>query len=158
MTHWWKNTVGVAPPLCSYPDTTERRNKNKNLSKKENFVLHQRNLKCAFSSSSELAGYQATVASLSSILIRALNNRIRTNLSIPIWYRCVSSWADDAGQAVTVFPDRYSSRCRPSGGYFRRSTVAEFSHGSRHPRHQLQLDQFAVVSVANVAIVRYGEQ
>ncbi|XP_076397816.1 uncharacterized protein LOC100876921 isoform X2 [Megachile rotundata] len=35
-------------------------------------VLHQRNLKCAFSSSSKLAGYQATVASLSSILIRAL--------------------------------------------------------------------------------------
>lgn len=44
----------------------------KTRSEKFGSVLHQRNLKCAFSSSSELAGYQATVASLSSILIRAL--------------------------------------------------------------------------------------
>ena len=147
MTHWWKNSRCILL-LCSYLSTKQRGK----TAQKETFVLHQRNLKCAFSSSNELAGYQATVASLSSILIRALNNRIRTNLSIPIWYRCVSSWADDAGQAVTVLSNHHSRWYWPSDDYFRWFAVAKSSHSSRHPRQQ-----FAIVSVADVPIVRYGE-
>lgn len=106
------------------------------------------------SSSGKLAGYQATVASLSSILIRALNNRIRTNLSLPIWYRCVSSWADDAWQAVTIVSDNDPRQYRPSDGHLGRSAVAQSPHGSRHFGHRLQLDQFPIIPLADLSAVR----
>ncbi|KOC70590.1 hypothetical protein WH47_03606 [Habropoda laboriosa] len=56
VTDWWKNSLG---------------------SRLRSSI---RNLKYAFSSSSELSGYPATVASLSSILIAEKYNRIPTNL------------------------------------------------------------------------------
>lgn len=160
VTHWWKNGR-CTPPLCSCLSlslslslgTTERKRKTRP-AQKEQLVFHRCNLKCAFSSSGKLAGYQATVASLSSILIRALNNRIRTNLSLPIWYRCVSSWADDAWQAVTIVSDIDSRQYRPSDGHFSRFTVAQSSHGSRHFGHRLQLDQFPIVPLADFSAVR----
>ena len=164
MTHWWKNSR-CTPPLCSClsfslslslsPSRNDREEtQNETRPKRTTRFFHRCNLKCAFSSSGKLAGYQATVASLSSILIRALNNRIRTNLSLPIWYRCVSSWADDAWQAVTIVSDNDPRQYRPSDGHLGRSAVAQSPHGSRHFGHRLQLDQFPIIPLADLSAVR----